>query len=298
MLYFPSFVFLACLSSNCSDQYFDDELTKAGRLNLGRLDGKVAIVTGAGTGIGFATATRLVEEGAEVTIAEFDAKNGEGAAEVLGEAAQFIQHDVRDEASWQSLMDKVTVTHGRPDILVNNAGILATEKYQHLAATDLDQWRAIQTVNVEGVFLGCKYGVAAMSSGSGREKGGAGGGAIVNMSSIAGLIATSHLVAYGASKGAVRQLTKSVAIDCARKELGIRCNSVHPGVIVTNMGNQVMGMGNGNVEKNWKERLALVPMGEPGQAVDVANCILFLASDEARHVTGAELVVDGGMTVV
>ena len=137
-----------------------------------------------------------------------------------------------------------------------------------------------------------------MTADGGRAKGGDGGGAIVNMSSIAGLIATSHLVAYGASKGAVRQLTKSVAIDCARKGLGIRCNSVHPGVIVTNMGNQVMGMGNGNVEENWKARLDLVPMGEPGQAVDVANCILFLASDEARHVTGAELVVDGGMTVV
>ncbi|PPR67384.1 MAG: Cyclopentanol dehydrogenase, partial [Alphaproteobacteria bacterium MarineAlpha1_Bin1] len=121
---------------------------------------------------------------------------------------------------------------------------------------------------------------------------------IVNMSSIAGLIATAHLVAYGASKGAVRQLTKSVAIDCARKGLGIRCNSVHPGVIVTNMGNQVMSLGGGDMEANWKARLALVPMGEPGQAVDVANCILFLASDEARHVTGAELVVDGGMTSV
>ena len=241
---------------------------------MGRVEGKVAIVTGAGTGIGFAAATRLNEEGAKVTIAEFDVKSGEGAAEVLGDDAQFIQHDVRDELSWQALMDKV------------------------LAATDLEQWRAIQTVNVEGVFLGCKFGVAAMIADGGREKGGDGGGAIVNMSSIAGLIATSHLVAYGASKGAVRQLTKSVAIDCARKGLGIRCNSVHPGVIVTNMGNQVMGMGNGDVQENWKARLALVPMGEPGQAVDVANCILFLASDEAKHVTGAELVVDGGMTVV
>ncbi|MBT6983041.1 MAG: SDR family oxidoreductase, partial [Rhodospirillaceae bacterium] len=113
-----------------------------------------------------------------------------------------------------------------------------------------------------------------------------------------GLVATAHLVAYGASKGAVRQMTKSVAIDCAKKGLGIRCNSVHPGVIVTNMGNQVMGMGNGNVEANWEARLNLVPMGEPGQAVDVANCILFLASDEARHITGAELVVDGGMTAI
>ena len=265
---------------------------------MGRVEGKVAIVTGAGTGIGFAAATRLAEEGAKVTIAEFDPKTGEGAAEVLGDDATFVQHDVRDEASWQALMDKVTATYGRPDILVNNAGILATQNDQHLAVTDLEQWRAVQTVNVEGVFLGCKYGVAAMTAEGGRDKGGEGGGAIVNMSSIAGLVATSHLVAYGASKGAVRQLTKSVAIDCARRGLGIRCNSVHPGVITTNMGNQVMGMGNGNVEENWKTRLSLVPMGEPGQAVDVANCILFLASDEARHVTGAELVVDGGMTAV
>ena len=265
---------------------------------MGRVDGKVAIVTGAGTGIGFAAATRLSEEGAKVTIAEFDPKTCQGAAEVLGGETNFVQHDVRDESSWQALMDKVAATHGRPDILVNNAGILATENNQHLAVTDLDQWRAVQAVNVEGVFLGCKYGVAAMTAEGGRDKGGDGGGAIVNMSSIAGLVATAHLVAYGASKGAVRQLTKSVAIDCARRGLGIRCNSVHPGVIVTNMGNQVMGMGNGNVEENWKARLSLVPMGEPGQAVDVANCILFLASDEARHVTGAELVVDGGMTTV
>ena len=105
-------------------------------------------------------------------------------------------------------------------------------------------------------------------------------------------------MADGASKGGVRQLTKSVAIDGAKKGLGIRCNSVHPGVIVTNMGNQVMGMGNGDVDANWAARLDLVPMGEPGQAVDVANCILFLASDEARHVTGAELVVDGRTTAV
>ncbi len=265
---------------------------------MGRVEGKIAVVTGAGTGIGRAAAKRLAEEGAKVTVAEFDGPSGEEAAVELGGDATFIQHDVRDEASWQSLFEAVAKNHGRPDILVNNAGILATENDQELALTDMEQWRAVQQVNVEGVFLGCKYGVAAMTADGGRAKGGDGGGAIVNMSSIAGLVATAHLVAYGASKGAVRQMTKSVAIDCARKGLGIRCNSVHPGVIVTNMGNQVMGMGNGDVEANWAARLSLVPMGEPGQAVDVANCILFLASDEARHITGAELVVDGGMTAV
>jgi NAD(P)-dependent dehydrogenase (short-subunit alcohol dehydrogenase family) len=265
---------------------------------MGRVEGKIAVVSGAGTGIGLAAAKRLAEEGAKVTIAEFDEESGRQAAADLGGDAQFFKHDVREEASWQSLFAAVAQNHRRPDILVNNAGILATENDQELALTDLAQWRAVQRVNVEGVFLGCKYGVAAMTADGGRAKGGDGGGAIVNMSSIAGLIATAHLVAYGASKGAVRQMTKSVAIDCAKKGLGIRCNSVHPGVIVTNMGDQVMGMGNGNVDANWEARLSLVPMGEPGQAVDVANCILFLASDEARHITGAELVVDGGMTAI
>ena len=265
---------------------------------MGRVEGKIAIVTGGGTGIGRAAAQRLAEEGAIVTVAEFDSESGQAVADELGGDAVFVQHDVREEANWQSLMEGVAARHGRPDILVNNAGILATTTHQALAETDLAQWRAVQSVNVEGVYLGCKYGVAAMTADGGRPKGGAGGGAIINMSSIAGLIGTPHLVAYGASKGAVRQLTKSVAIDCARKGLGIRVNSVHPGVIVTNMGDQVMGMGDGNVEANWEARVKLVPMGEPGQAVDVANCILFLASDEARHVTGAELVVDGGMTVI
>ncbi|MDP6876096.1 MAG: glucose 1-dehydrogenase [Alphaproteobacteria bacterium] len=265
---------------------------------MGRVDGKIAIVTGGGTGIGRAAATRLAEEGAVVTIAEFNADSGQTVAAELGGDAAFVQHDVRDEASWQGLMAAVAERHGRPDILVNNAGILATKNDQELALTDMEQWRAVQAVNVEGVFLGCKYGVAAMTADGGRARGGDGGGAIVNLSSIAGLISTPHLVAYGASKGAVRQLTKSVAIDCAKKGLGIRCNSVHPGVIHTDMGNQVMSLGNGNAEAKWAERLAMIPMGEAGQAVDVANCILFLASDEARHVTGAELVVDGGMTAI
>ncbi len=265
---------------------------------MGRVTGKVAIVTGGGKGIGRAAAVRLAAEGAIVTIAEFDAESGQAVAEELGGDAAFVQHDVREETSWQGLMDAVAARHGRPDILVNNAGILATRGNQVLADTDLEQWRAVQTVNVEGVFLGCKYGVAAMTANGGRAKGGEGGGAIVNLSSVAGLIGTPHLVAYGASKGAVRQLTKSVALDCARKGLGIRCNSVHPGVIATDMGDQVMSLGNGDMDANWTARIKVIPMGEPGQADDVANCILFLASDEARHVTGAELVVDGGMTAM
>ena len=268
---------------------------------MGRVEGKIAIVTGGGTGIGRAAVRRLVEEGAKVVIAEFNSETGQAAADELGAEAAFIQHDERDEGSWQSLMDAVAREHGRPDILINNAGILATTINQTLRQTEMDEWRAIQTVNVEGVFLGCKYGVAAMSVGGRdqeRPRGGAGGGAIVNMSSMAGLIGTPIAIAYGASKGAVRQMTKSVAIDCARKGLGIRCNSVHPGIIRTEMGDAVMDLGGGDPGPKWAASIKRIPMGEAGQAVDVANCILFLASDEARHVTGAELVVDGGITAI
>jgi len=264
---------------------------------MGRVEGKIAIVTGGGTGIGRACAMRLAEEGAKVTIAEFNSESGRAVADALGSEAVFVQHDVREEASWQNLMAAVAAHHGRPDILVNNAGILATEDDQSLARTEMAQWRAVQAVNVEGVFLGCKYGVEAMSVG-GRQKGGSGGGAIVNMSSLAAMIGSAHLVAYGASKGAVRQMSKSVAIDCARKGLGIRCNSVHPGMIVTDMGDQVLSLGGGDAKKRYASRRRLIPMGEPGQAVDVANCVLFLASDEARHVTGTELIVDGGIAAI
>lgn len=267
------------------------------RDRMGRVEGKVAIVTGGGTGIGRATALRLAEEGAIVTITDVNVEAGQAVADELGGKAMFIQQDVRQEADWQRLMDQVADKQGRLDILHNNAGILATQQMQFLADTDVEQWRAIQAVNVEGVFLGCKYGVAAMSVG-GRERGGASGGAIVNMSSVAGLIGTPGAIAYGASKGAVRQLTKSVAIDCAKKGLGIRCNSIHPGIIQTNMGEEVMHLGGGNPERAWKAFIKSVPMDEPGRPEDIANCVLFLASDEARHVTGAELVVDGGITAI
>ncbi len=267
------------------------------RDRMGRVEGKVAIVTGGGTGIGRATARRLAEEGAIVTITDVNVEAGQAVADELGGKAMFIQQDVRQEADWQRLMDQVADKQGRLDILHNNAGILATQQMQFLADTDVEQWRAIQAVNVEGVFLGCKYGVAAMSVG-GRERGGAGGGAIVNMSSVAGLIGTPGAIAYGASKGAVRQLTKSVAIDCAKKGLGIRCNSIHPGIIQTNMGEEVMHLGGGDPERAWKAFIKSVPMDEPGRPEDIANCVLFLASDEARHVTGAELVVDGGITAI
>jgi len=257
---------------------------------MGRVEGKIAVVTGGANGIGRVVCQRFVEEGARVVVADMNEAAGTAVAAELGEKAEFVRLDVRDEDGWQALMDGVLARHGRLDILVNNAGILATTQYQSIDDVELDEWEAVQAVNARGVFLGCRAGVKAMKPG--------GGGAIVNLSSIAGLVATPGIVAYGASKGAVRQLTKSVAIDCARKGYKIRANSVHPGLIDTDMGTESMSMGGADPVENRKKRISVTPMGETGVPLDIANGILFLASDEARHMTGAELVIDGGLTAV
>jgi len=256
---------------------------------MARVDGKVALVTGGGGGIGRATARRLADEGAAVVVTDLRAAEASATAEEIGGNALALAQDVRDEADWRRVIADVQARHGQLDILVNNAGILATENSQNVENTEMTQWRAVQAVNVDGVYLGCRHGVEAMKQA---------GGAIVNLSSVAGLIGTPHLFAYGASKGAVRQLTKSVAVYCARAGYGIRCNSVHPGLIDTDMGTQVMGLDGADVEANKAARRQMVPVGELGAAEHVANCILFLASDEAAYVTGAELVVDGGLTAI
>ena len=201
----------------------------------------------------------------------------------------FCYHHVTVAKDWQELFKFALEQFKRIDILVNNAGILATETSQILEDTSLKQWRTIQAVNSEGVFLGCKYGVEAM-----RET----GGSIINLSSIAGLIGSPHLVAYGASKGLVRQLTKSIAVHCGREGYRIRCNSIHPGIIRTKMQDQVVALNGGDTNEKWKDRINMIPLGEAGTAEDIANGALFLASDEARHITGAELVIDGGMTII
>jgi 3(or 17)beta-hydroxysteroid dehydrogenase len=263
-------------------------MEKAG--TMGRVEGKITIVTGGANGIGRAVCRRFIEEGATVVVADMNVAAGKALAAELGDKAAFVELDVRDEAGWQSMMEGVLARHGRVDVLVNNAGILATTLYQSIDDIGLDEWQAVMTVNAQGVFLGCRAGVKAMKPG--------GGGAIVNLSSIAGLVATPGIVAYGASKGAVRQMTKSVAIDCARKGYGIRVNSVHPGLIDTDMGTESMSMGGADPVENRKKRVSATPMGETGEPLDIANGILFLASDEAKHMTGAELVIDGGLTAV
>ncbi|WP_373088000.1 glucose 1-dehydrogenase [Sneathiella sp.] len=258
---------------------------------MGRLDNKIALITGAATGIGRATAQRFIDEGATVLLTDINIKGGEAAASSLGAAAHFTVQDVRHEADWRTVMTEIESRFGRLDILVNNAGILSIGDRQTIEDTDLGHWRAIQAVNVEGVFLGCQAAVRMM-------KGQGHGGAIVNLSSVAALIGTAYLIAYGASKAAVRQLTKSVAIHCASKGYGIRCNSVHPDPVRTDMGDELMAMYGGDVKKGWERVPDRVPLKQVSEPVDIANSILFLASDEARHITGAELVVDGGMTAI
>lgn len=257
---------------------------------MGRVDNKVALVTGAGTGIGKTTAKLLAREGATVIVTDINADAASATASELGGNAFGLGHDVRDDAAWANVMEQVTKRFGRLDIHVNNAGILATGNTQTVEDTDLEHWRSVQQVNVEGVYLGCQHAIRVMKTN--------GGGSIVNLSSIAGLLGTPHLVAYGASKGAVRQLTKSISTYCARAGYAIRCNSVHPGIIQTQMGDAVFGLGGGDAQAVRAERTRAIPLGRVGEPEDVAHCILFLASDDARYVTAAELVVDGGYTAL
>ena len=256
---------------------------------MGRVDNKIALVTGAGTGIGRAAAQRLSAEGATVVVTDINAEQAEATAAKLPGPSLALAQDVRESAQWDQVMAAIGDGYGRLDILVNNAGILATASSQTVEDTDIEQWRAVQKVNVEGVYLGCQHGVQMMKTH---------GGSIINLSSIADLLGTPHLFAYGASKGAVRQLTKSVATYCGRMGYGIRCNSVHPGVIQTQMGDAVFELADGDADAMKKARAKAIPAGHLGEPEDVANCILFLASDEARYVTAAELVVDGGYSAL
>tara|TARA_R110002074_G_scaffold269018_2_gene440973 strand:+ start:1698 stop:2468 length:771 start_codon:yes stop_codon:yes gene_type:complete len=256
---------------------------------MGRLENKIALVTGAATGIGLATARRFIEEGAKVFMTDINEEAGKTAVEEFGSQAIFVVQDVAIEEHWKSVMQTVLSESAGLDILVNNAGILSIGNRQTIEDTDLSHWQAIQKVNVEGVFLGCQSAVRAMK---GR------GGAIVNLSSVAAIIGTPHLLAYGASKAAVRQLTKSVAIHCANRGYGIRCNSVHPDPVRTNMGDALMGMYGNDIEAGWNAIPDRIPIKTPSEPVDIANGALFLASEEARHITGAELVIDGGLTAI
>ncbi|QRG68652.1 SDR family NAD(P)-dependent oxidoreductase [Brevibacillus choshinensis] len=249
---------------------------------MARLEGKVAIITGGGTGIGKNTALRFAKEGAKVVVTDINLDSAnETAAEIkdAGGSALAIAHDVSKEEEWQRVVAQTVEHYEKVDILFNNAGIYIIKPLAEIALSD---WNRLMSINVTGVFLGMKHVMPVMA----KQQ----AGSVINASSIAGLIGAPGHVLYGASKGAVRIMTKDAAIEYAAT--GVRVNSIHPGYIDTGMVTYAS-----EATKHSKEELAQgVPTGRLGTVEDVTNMVLFLASDEAAHVTGAEFVIDGGGT--
>jgi len=252
-----------------------------------RVENKVALVTGGGLGLGRACAVLLAREGAKVMITDVKEREGRVVAEEIVEAggeAMFMRQDVSSETNWDAVSAATLRRFGRLNILVNNAGVALGGSVE---TTTLEQWRALMAVNLDGVFMGTRSAVAAMKD--------TGGGSIINLSSIEGLIGDADLAAYNASKGGVRIFTKSAALHCAKAGYKIRVNSVHPGYIWTPMvENYLAAQPDPEAAKAFVT--GLHPVGHLGEADDIAYGVLYLASDESKFVTGAELVIDGGYT--
>jgi 3(or 17)beta-hydroxysteroid dehydrogenase len=256
---------------------------------MGRTAGKTALVSGGASGIGAATCRMLAREGAAVVVADVQDELGESVAadiRAAGGKAVFQRLDVRLEESWTAAVARAEAEFGRLNILVNNAGV--GSPMGNVETQSLEDWRKVMSVNADGVFLGVKAGIQAIRRGGEA-------GSIVNLSSIVGLVGLASSAAYTASKGAVRLLTKSAALYCAREKLPIRVNSVHPGYILTEMAISTMRQAS-DIETRRREVEAMIPVGRMGEPDDIAAGILFLASEESRYMTGAELVIDGGYT--
>ena len=254
------------------------------------LSGKAAIVTGGASGIGEACSETLAREGAAVLITDIDDLRGKDVVARIAKAsgkAHYLNHDVRDEAAWPGVIAEAEKRFGRLDIMVANAGIGIIAP---IATMTLADWQRQQAINLDGVFLSIKHAIPALRR--------AGGGSIVLMSSIAGLRGAPGLAAYSATKGGVRLLAKSVALECAADK--IRCNSVHPGIIATPIWGKIPtgAAGSGrNAPIDPRERAAaVVPLTRVGEAQDIANGVLFLCTEAANYMTGQELVIDGGIT--
>lgn len=247
-----------------------------------RLDSKVALITGAASGFGRAAAALFVTEGAQVILT--DRSDGTAVAAALGPKARFLPLDVTREEQWQSVIADVAAKEGRLDVLVNNAGI---GLHRNVTEMTLEEWRLVQAVNSDGVFLGCKHAIPLMRAG--------GGGSIVNVASVAGKVGAPQMSAYCASKGAVTLFTKALAMEAAYGRWNIRVNSVHPAYVETAL---VQSHINGSREPEKTRRFleSLHPIGHMGAVEDVAQAILYLASDESKFTTGSELLVDGGLT--
>jgi 3(or 17)beta-hydroxysteroid dehydrogenase len=247
---------------------------------MARMQDKIAIVTGAASGVGREDVLLLAREGARVVLTDVNEEAGRKLAAEIGDAALFVRHDISSEPDWQAVMKAAGERFGTPDVLVNNAAILL---YGTIEDTTLEQWERVQKINSTGYFLGCKYAVTAM-----KER----GGSIINMSSMAGIGGLSSFCAYSASKGAVTAMTRSITAYCKSKGYRIRCNSIHPDGIKTTMAVGVAASLKPGQTVFIRDAKTLPSrIAEP---IDIANLVLFLASDESRFINGAELRIDNG----
>jgi NAD(P)-dependent dehydrogenase (short-subunit alcohol dehydrogenase family) len=256
---------------------------------MDRLKGKVALVSGAAAGIGAAIARAFVSEGAWVAVTDIADERGRELAATLGGSSEYYRLDVRQEAEWSAVLDHILHERGKLDVVVNNAGITGFEGTpvphdpEHSA---LEDWRAVLTTNLDGTFPGCKYALRAMRSQQ--------AGSIINISSRSGLVGVPAAAAYAASKAAIRNHTKTVALYAAEQGWKVRCNSIHPAAILTPMWEPMLGSG----EERERRMQAIVkdtPLQRFGRADEVAALAVLLASDEATYITGAELNIDGGL---
>ena len=251
---------------------------------MGRLKDKVAIITGAAKGLGEANSRLFVSEGAHVIMTDVDTKNGERVAAEIGEKATFYKQDVRDEDGWVSLINQVMADHGKLDILVNNAGVVEAGTIETQSAED---YRFVMAVSVDGTFFGCKHAIPAMKKT---------GGSIINMASIASVQGAPNVIAYCAAKGAVESLSRGIAAHCANNKLDIRCNSIHPSAILTPMVKSMPEkIAKAKIGNDNPSMVKAMKIGEPN---DVANTVLFLASDESKFISGTRIIIDNGLSTV
>ncbi len=255
---------------------------------MARLEGKIALITGASRGIGAETARLFAKEGAKVIVTDILDEGGIALVESLENASIYKHLDVSNEEEWINLTDWLSSTYGGIDILFNNAGIMHYgECMQDPENTTLESWRTLHQINLDSVFMGCKYGIKLMK----KRK----GGSIINMSSRSGVVGVPHAAAYSSSKAAIKNYTKSVALYCAEKGYNIRCNALLPAAILTSIWEKTIGTTPELRESGIKKLEKGIPLGKMGEPIDVAYAALYLASDEAKYITGTELVIDGGI---
>ena len=256
---------------------------------MSRVEGKVAIVTGAASGLGLASSKKLIQEGARVILTDINQQALDDVKEHFKEFSetQFSTEylDVTSEESWQEVIEKVELEYGKINILVNSAGISLGSD---IVSTDFEVWKKVHQVNLDSVFLGCKYIIPRLAAHS--------PGSIINLSSISGIVAGWNTAAYNSSKAGVRLLTKSVALYCAKKGYDVRCNSIHPAFVNTPILDPIkQAFGDDEAVRKLARQ---IPMNKIGDTEDVAYAVLYLASDESKFMTGAEIVLDGGLSAM